>query len=119
MQVARCGEPTLPDTMTFPMTRQGVRDLNAVDRNILPVSGGPAPATVNMSQPERVACSVGGATLALFGLMRGGLLGLGLMLAGGYAAYRGLSGYCHLYAALGINTAGRDESGAEVVYRAG
>jgi uncharacterized membrane protein len=108
----------MADTMTFPMTRQGVRDLNAVDRNVLPVSGGPAPPAVNMSQTERVACAVGGAALALFGLTRGGLPGLGLVLAGGYAAYRGLSGYCHLYAALGINTAGRDTSGAEVVYRA-
>ena len=52
----------------------------------------------------------------LLGLTRGSLLGLGLASLGGAMLYRGLGGHCPLYAATGINTAGRN-SGSELVYR--
>ncbi|HEX4606752.1 MAG TPA: YgaP-like transmembrane domain [Urbifossiella sp.] len=84
-------------TMTYPMTRQGVRDLD----HPMP----PAGAGVNLGPAERAASTLGGALLAGLGLGQGGLLGLGLAAAGAALAYRGYSGHCSAYSALGINTA--------------
>jgi uncharacterized membrane protein len=50
-------------------------------------------------------CWAGG-LLTLYGLTRGSLGGLGLAALGGGLLYRGASGHCHLYEALGVNTAG-------------
>jgi uncharacterized membrane protein len=50
---------------------------------------------------------LGGAALTLFGLSRRSLAGLGLAGAGGSLLYRGVTGYCGAYGALGINTAAR------------
>ena len=111
----------MPDTMTFPMTRQGVRDLDNADRDVLPVSGGRASAAglgVNMSEAERVLSAVSGSALAVFGLTEGGLLGMSMMLGGGVLAYWGLTGHCPLLTALRMNHSGR-QSNAEIVHRAG
>jgi uncharacterized membrane protein len=59
----------------------------------------------NVGELERVASAIGGGLLTLFGLSRGGLGGLGLAALGGSLVYRGLSGQCQLYHALGVNTA--------------
>jgi uncharacterized membrane protein len=109
----------MPETMTIPRTRQGVRDLDRIGGDVLPVSGGPAPGTgagVNVGPTEQLLSSFAGASLALVGLARGGLCGLGMALAGGALLYRGLTGRCSLYRALGVSTAA--PRGAEVVYRA-
>ncbi len=106
-------------TMTVPRTHQGVRDLDQIKGGVIPFSGGPAPAGVNVGSIERLACAVGGGALALFGLMRGKLAGLALAALGGGLIYRGVSGHCLLFAELGWNTAGGPEPDAEVVYRAG
>jgi uncharacterized membrane protein len=108
--------------MTFPMTRQGVRDLDRVGGRVLPLSGGPAPrphSGVNVGSAERLLSAAGGAALALFGLTRGTLLGLGLTLVGGVIAYRGLTGHCPMYAATGVDTSEGQgaESRAEVTYQ--
>jgi uncharacterized membrane protein len=50
---------------------------------------------------------LGGAVLGIYGLSRRSLPGLGLAAAGGSLLYRGVTGYCNLYNALGINTAPR------------
>jgi uncharacterized membrane protein len=60
----------------------------------------------NVGETERWASLVGGGALAALGLMRGGLAGVGLGLVGAALAYRGLSGHCHLYGLLRVNTAG-------------
>jgi len=60
---------------------------------------------LNVGDAERWASALGGAALALYGLKRGALGGLVLALGGGSLVYRGLSGHCSLYSALGINTA--------------
>jgi uncharacterized membrane protein len=62
-------------------------------------------AQPNVGQSERTLSLVAGGALALAALGRppGALLLAGL---GGYLAYRGLSGRCPLYGALGISTAG-------------
>jgi uncharacterized membrane protein len=83
--------------MNFPMTHQGVRDL---DHPIRPGAG-----RVNVGPTERALSSVGGALLAGLGAGRGGLLGLALAAAGAAMIYRGQTGHCSLYAATGINTA--------------
>ncbi len=66
--------------------------------------------TVNVGDIERLASTVGGATLAVVGLSRGSLGGLLLAAMGGGLVYRGLTGHCHLYGTLGLTTAGRRKS---------
>jgi uncharacterized membrane protein len=62
---------------------------------------------VNVGDGERLVSVAGGAALGLYGLSRGSLGGLALAALGGALAYRGLSGHCNLYHALGFSTAGR------------
>ena len=109
----------MPETMTFPRTRQGVRNLDAIRGEVLPISGGPAPAArVNVHDLERVASLAAGGMLALWGLREGSLMGTILAIAGGSLVYRGLTGHCPGYQALGVSTADRRPArGAEVVYR--
>jgi uncharacterized membrane protein len=63
---------------------------------------------VNVAERERTLCVLGGGTLALLGLSRPAPARWPLVLLGGYLAYRGLSGHCALYEALGIDTARPD-----------
>lgn len=67
-------------------------------------------AWVNVSDPERIASAVGGGILALLGLSRRSLGGLGLAALGGALLYRGASGHCNVYKALGHSTAHRGAS---------
>ena len=60
---------------------------------------------VNVGDGERVASVVGGAALAVYGLSRMSLGGLVLAAVGGMLGYRGVSGYCNAYGALGIDRA--------------
>ena len=106
----------MSETMTFPRTRQGLRNLDEVPGDILPISGGPAPERVNVSRNERWLSAGLGAALALIGLSRAPLPGLGVAAAGGALMYRGLTGYCPLYQLRRINTAGRTTH-QEIVYR--
>jgi hypothetical protein len=111
----------MPETMTFHRTRQGVRDLNRIDAGVLPISGGPVPRGpegINVGNGERWLCGLAGSAMALVGLNRGGLVGLGLAALGGMLASRGISGHCPLFQSLGINTAGPAlPLGTEYVYR--
>lgn len=59
---------------------------------------------INVGDMERLVSAVGGGLLTMYGL-RHPPAGLVLVLLGGELLYRGISGYCPLYAALGINTA--------------
>jgi len=62
---------------------------------------------VNVGRAERLASLMGGGLLAALGLSRGTLGGLALAAVGGGLIYRGATGRCHMYAALGLNSAGR------------
>jgi uncharacterized membrane protein len=63
-------------------------------------------ALVNIAPWERVASIVGGGGLLLAGLAtRRPLLGIAAAIGGGACVYRGVSGNCAMYRALGINTA--------------
>lgn len=63
---------------------------------------------VNISEVERWGSSIGGGALAVFGLTRlltrGSVTGAVLALVGGALVYRGTTGHCTMYQALGIDT---------------
>lgn len=59
----------------------------------------------NMDEVERWASGISGGALALLGLKVGGWPGVALAALGGGLVYRGATGHCHFYDALGINTA--------------
>jgi uncharacterized membrane protein len=69
---------------------------------------------VNVGDTERLLSVAGGGALALVGLKQGGLLGTALATLGGSFIYRGLSGHCMCYAAMGVNTAGSHSPQASV-----
>jgi uncharacterized membrane protein len=73
---------------------------------------------INVGEYERWLSAVAGGALAIYGLKRGSLSGLALTVAGGLFVYRGLTGHCGCYAALGINTAARPK-GAQASVAAG
>jgi uncharacterized membrane protein len=58
----------------------------------------------NVGNTERIVSAAAGAGLAAFGLKRGGLSGLALGAIGAGLLWRGWTGRCQCYAALGINT---------------
>jgi uncharacterized membrane protein len=60
---------------------------------------------INVNDQERWVSGLGGGVLTLYGLRRGGWGGLLFALAGGGLLYRGITGHCDVYAALGLNTA--------------
>ncbi|HSM37646.1 MAG TPA: YgaP-like transmembrane domain [Longimicrobiales bacterium] len=61
---------------------------------------------VNVGDVERLASLAGGGWFALTGLFRSGLVGLLKVGLGGYLLYRGTTGYCAVYEAAGLDTAG-------------
>jgi uncharacterized membrane protein len=61
---------------------------------------------VNVGETERWLSLLGGGLLGLFGLSRRSPAGLGLATLGGVLVYRGLTGHCPCYSALGIDSAG-------------
>ena len=59
----------------------------------------------NVSEAERLVSASAGAVLILQGLGRRDLIGLLVAGIGGALAYRGVTGHCYTYQALGIDTA--------------
>ena len=68
----------------------------------------------NVGEVERYASAIGGGALALYGLSRGSFAGITLALVGGALIYRGVSGHCNMYEAMGVNTARDKGSRASV-----
>jgi uncharacterized membrane protein len=64
----------------------------------------------NVGTNERWASGVGGSALALWGLRRASLPGLLIAAVGAAIAWRGVSGWCTLYGALGIDRAGGERT---------
>lgn len=58
-------------------------------------------AVINVGDYERQASIIGGTVLAGFGLLRGSLSGLAMAAIGGALAWRGYTGHCDVYQALG------------------
>lgn len=73
----------------------------------------------NVGMAERIASLAGGGLMALYGLRRGSLDGFVLMGLGGMLVYRGATGNCKMYEALGISTAVDPESATAVPARYG
>jgi uncharacterized membrane protein len=64
---------------------------------------------VNVGETERLLSGLGGATLLAYGLSRGTLGGAVVALLGGALLYRGVTGHCSMYEAMGVDTAdGKD-----------
>lgn len=74
---------------------------------------------VNVGQVERLASAIGGGALALYGLTRGNLPGVALALLGASLVYRGTTGHCYAYQAMGVNTAGGETENPNVSVRGG
>jgi len=73
-----------------------------------PLPAGQQPAwhpPVNVGSSERLISLLGGGVLAAYGLTRGTTSGLVLGLAGAALAYRGYTGHCQMYQALGMSSA--------------
>jgi uncharacterized membrane protein len=68
------------------------------------------PRSVNVGEAERWVSMAAGGTLALYGLARRSLGGWALALLGGSLVYRGVTGRCGLYGALGVSTSDADRS---------
>lgn len=79
---------------------------------------GPGRRRVNVGPAERKASIVGGAALALSGLRsiskRNYVSGMTMMVAGGMFLYRGQTGHCDLYEAIGVDTLHTHESGLRI-----
>jgi len=59
---------------------------------------------VNVGATERLISGIGGAAFLTYGLSRGTWGGAALALLGGALLYRGATGHCSLYEALGVDT---------------
>lgn len=64
----------------------------------------------NVGQGERVMSLFVGSLLSSYGLLRGHFGGLLIAAAGAGMIYRGLSGNCQLYKALGVSTNDKAEN---------
>jgi uncharacterized membrane protein len=70
--------------------------------------------TQNVGGGERLFSLLGGGIITWYGLQRGSLDGLLIAGLGGALLYRGATGHCHCYAALGISS-NREEDSATAV----
>lgn len=77
-----------------------------LDKNNLGLAPEPARSEVNVGETERYGSILGGAALIAAGLWRRSAPGVLLSILGGALIYRGVTGHCEAYSALGVNTAG-------------
>lgn len=73
----------------------------------------------NVSNPERWLSVVAGTALVAYGLTRRSLGGVATALLGGSIVFRGVSGHCPAYGALGISTASDKRDNVSVPYGRG
>ena len=90
--------------------------------NVEPQSPPTPNLRTNVSRPERWVSIVAGSAIAAYGLARRSISGLTLAGLGGALVWRGASGHCAVYHALGISTNGdvaEDERQVSVPYGRG
>ena len=90
--------------------------------NVEPLSPATPNLRTNVSRPERWVSIVAGSAIAAYGLARRSISGLTLAGLGGALVWRGASGHCAVYHALGISTNGdvaEDERQVSVPYGRG
>jgi uncharacterized membrane protein len=73
----------------------------------------------NINETEQLASVIGGGTLIVWGLARRKWDGLGLAALGAGLLYRGVTGHCDVYQALGINTSKRRGRNVSIPYELG
>jgi uncharacterized membrane protein len=78
---------------------------DTVENTVSVVRNALAGGEVNVGKLERFASMFGGGFLAGAGVRRGGLGGAVMGLAGAMLLHRGATGHCHVYGALGMDTA--------------
>jgi uncharacterized membrane protein len=66
-------------------------------------------AEKNVNDPERWVSVIFGSALAAYGLRMRSIGGLVLGAVGGALVWRGATGHCHVYEAMGVSTAGDDD----------
>ncbi|MBA3351352.1 MAG: DUF2892 domain-containing protein [Blastocatellia bacterium] len=66
--------------------------------------------TRNVNNPERVASAVAGGAMLAYGIKHGGLTGTLLSAVGAGMLFRGATGHCPAYDAMGVNTADNSQS---------
>src|SRR5262245_1780686 len=97
-----------------------INSLQSVVRNPQSaIRGGGHYRPINVSDNERLISVAGGGALSIYGLKRGGLGGLMMVIAGGALIYRGATGHCNLYSVLSVSTAKRKGLHASVKHGAG
>ena len=79
-------------------------------RKLIPKPPYQHPRSVNVSQSERLLSTALGAVLAVTALDRSAWSRAALLGLSGAMLYRGLSGHCHLYKRLGLDTAATPDS---------
>ena len=67
----------------------------------------------NVNSTERIVSGAAGGALLTYGLKSGGIGGTLLSVLGGAMLYRGATGHCHVYDAVGISTKGNNPLGTE------
>ncbi|HKS24332.1 MAG TPA: SRPBCC family protein [Thermoanaerobaculia bacterium] len=70
--------------------------------------------TINVNNPERWFSVVAGAALAAYGLTRRSIAGLVVAGVGGGLVWRGATGHCHVYEAMGLSSAPAEGEGDNV-----
>jgi len=81
---------------------QSIRQSQEAGRALWAGQGGQG--GVNVGHTERIVSQVGGGALVVLGLARGGLKGLLTAGIGAALIYRGTTGHCSMYRAMGIDT---------------
>jgi uncharacterized membrane protein len=76
-------------------------------------------SALNINQTERMASAVAGGALAVIGIARGGWCGLLMALTGGGLVYRGATGHCGVYQALGVDTSDKQSGRVSVRHNRG
>jgi uncharacterized membrane protein len=106
---------TMADSFTLNAPRSQRPDGNPVMRRMIGQRRRQHGKRTNVGQTERIVSLAAGSILALLGVGRRDALGLLIGGVGGGLLYRGATGHCHTYQALGIDTAdGETRGGIEV-----
>ena len=74
----------------------------------------PDQPSINVAATERLISTTVGGLLVAWGLRKRSALGLAGAAAGADLIYRGVTGHCHLYGTMGVNTAAFQKPGSQV-----
>ncbi len=81
----------------------------------LPTACGESCDWTNVGTDERQLSLIAAGLLIGLGAAQRGWLGLGLAACGAGLIFRGMTGHCYTYEALGVSTAGNNQSRADKV----